>query len=162
MMNAIHFLHSNNFVHRDIKPDNLLVGSDLNLKLADFGMAGFEADLEKKNFATCCGTEQYMAPEIFSWVLEQKNTFFEGYKGKPVDIFSAGVVLFMMSLGACPFARAVPTDPQFSYMASGEWVKYWNMLEKGMEVTVSENLRSIIQGMLEPNPEKRLSSQEIA
>ena len=70
MMTALFHLHSFNVVHRDLKPDNILVDADANIKIADFGMSGAVEDLDEMNFSTCCGTESYMAPEIFQTALE--------------------------------------------------------------------------------------------
>lgn len=61
-MNAVQYIHENNFAHRDIKLENILINEQLNLKLADFGFASKLTEGQK--FERIMGTEGYMAPEL--------------------------------------------------------------------------------------------------
>jgi serine/threonine protein kinase len=81
-------------VHRDLKLENILVDEKLNLKVADFGFATYKKIEKLKSYR---GTLTYMAPEI----KEQKI-----YKGKEVDMFSCGVILFIIVQGIFPFKEA--------------------------------------------------------
>jgi len=94
--------------HRDIKPENILLDKDFNIKLCDFGFAHSLEGREGKNtLKTVCGTESYMAPEIF---LDKK------YNGSVVDLFASGIVLFIMMAGTPPFSKADPVkDPHYRY-----------------------------------------------
>lgn len=81
---ALHYLHENNFIHRDIKSSNILLDQNWVCKISDFGMtreAGM-ADAEAMRM-TICGTDEYMAPELL---------FDEEYT-KAVDVYSFGMVL---------------------------------------------------------------------
>jgi serine/threonine protein kinase len=82
-------MNDEGYCHRDIKLENLLLDSDFNLKLSDFG---FSSILMKDNqlLMTMKGTLGYMAPEIFQG---------KGYHGELTDIFALGVVLFGMIFG---------------------------------------------------------------
>jgi len=94
MMNGLHYLHSRGFAHRDMKPENILLSAKFILKIADFG---FSISLKGRDntgvLRTKLGTAGYMAPEVLE----------HHYEGKSVDIFAAGVILFVMYAGSPPF-----------------------------------------------------------
>ena len=95
LCSALKYLHEKKIVHRDLKPENLLYASpadDANLKVADFGLARMltAGDMMK----TACGTPGYVAPEIL------KN---KGYDSGAVDMWSAGVILYILLCGFPPF-----------------------------------------------------------
>jgi len=73
-----------------VKPENILLDKDFNLKLTDFG---FSTCLSRGELHTRLGTEGYMAPEI-----RTKN-----YDGKKIDMFAAGIILFILYSGSPPF-----------------------------------------------------------
>ena len=78
------YMQSLNLVHRDLKPENILVDDGLKIKVADFGFSTYRNTHKLSSYR---GTRTYMAPEIH----EHKV-----YDGKKADIFSAGVILFIM------------------------------------------------------------------
>lgn len=82
------------------RPENILLDSNFQLKLADFGLANITSDADTV-LETECGTKSYMAPEIFEH---------QGYYGGSVDVWSAGVVLFIMLCGSPPFDIANGKD----------------------------------------------------
>ena len=103
-MNALHT--QANLAHMDIKLENILVGSDGNLKLCDFGMVeSVDSDLIKRQ-----GTEMYMAPEI----IDKRHG--ETYRGVPADIFALGVLLWILAFGTPPFAEASSRDRNYSIL----------------------------------------------
>lgn len=84
--------------HRDIKLENMLLGADYNLKVADFGLAGpMGGRFGEGVLKTHVGTEGSQAPEILAG---------ESYKGNEVDLFALGVSLFTMVVGFPPFNEA--------------------------------------------------------
>lgn len=80
-------------VHRDIKLDNILLDQSGRIKICDFGVSR-QVRSEKERMHDQCGTPAYIAPEIL------KN---RGYKGFKVDMWSAGVCLYVMLVGTVPF-----------------------------------------------------------
>jgi len=92
---AVLYLHTNNIVHRDLKVENVLLDANGNCKLADFGFSNFQP--KDKNLETFCGSPPYAAPELFHG---------KYYYGPPVDIWSLGVILYVLTCGGLPFDGA--------------------------------------------------------
>lgn len=92
IVEGVQYLHRINIVHRDMKPENLLLDHNKNIKIVDFGLSNTfkEAELLK----TACGSPCYAAPEM----IEGKK-----YDGELVDIWSIGVILYALICGFLPF-----------------------------------------------------------
>ncbi|KAI0559889.1 Serine/threonine protein kinase [Gracilaria domingensis] len=98
MLQGLSYLHSSNIVHRDIKPENVLVQSvhPLIIRITDFGFANFvdpSSSAPQTDLKSMVGTGCYMAPEV----IDSRG------HGKPVDIYSTGVVMFRLLSGRLPF-----------------------------------------------------------
>uniref|UniRef100_A0A1B0BCU1 non-specific serine/threonine protein kinase n=1 Tax=Glossina palpalis gambiensis TaxID=67801 RepID=A0A1B0BCU1_9MUSC len=92
ILSAVDYCHKKGIVHRDLKAENLLLDNNMNIKIADFG---FSNHFKKGELlATWCGSPPYAAPEVF----EGKQ-----YTGPEIDIWSLGVVLYVLVCGALPF-----------------------------------------------------------
>lgn len=109
MLDTIEYIHSKGAVHRDIKLENILIDYDLNLKLTDFGFSTYKSVEKLQSYH---GTKTYMAPEI------KKG---EVYNGKSTDIFSIGVVLFIMVKGVFPFLEAISSDHYYKLILDGNY-----------------------------------------
>lgn len=132
-------MHSYGVAHLDIKPDNVLIDSEFNLKLADFGMAGVKQSIDEL-FTDCVGTAQYKAPEI-NGVQE--------YDGFKADVYSAGVTLFTMFSGIPPYSKADISDPYYKAMANNDWAKFWTYHEKYAANKFEDaELKSLLEGMM--------------
>uniref|UniRef100_A0A0A1XES8 non-specific serine/threonine protein kinase n=1 Tax=Zeugodacus cucurbitae TaxID=28588 RepID=A0A0A1XES8_ZEUCU len=92
ILSAVEYCHMKNIVHRDLKAENLLLDINMNIKIADFGFSNHFKVGEL--LATWCGSPPYAAPEVF----EGKQ-----YTGPEIDIWSLGVVLYVLVCGALPF-----------------------------------------------------------
>ena len=92
LINGIAYCHSKSILHRDIKLDNILLSSNGEVKICDFGVS--KAVKRGEMMTEQCGTPAYIAPEILAD---------RGYEGFAVDIWSAGVVLYAMLYGVVPF-----------------------------------------------------------
>lgn len=103
LITVFSYLHSNNVAHRDIKPENILLDSNCKIKLADFGFATILDEGQKNR--TVLGTERYMSPEILG------N---HSYDAKKADIFSLGVVFYVLAMGNPPFIKSdIQKDPYY-------------------------------------------------
>eukprot|EP01064_Diplonema_japonicum_P008624 TRINITY_DN16065_c0_g1_i1.p1 TRINITY_DN16065_c0_g1~~TRINITY_DN16065_c0_g1_i1.p1 ORF type:complete len:480 (+),score=42.16 TRINITY_DN16065_c0_g1_i1:70-1509(+) len=100
IIEGIQYCHTQGVVHRDLKPQNILLSSTDQIKLADFGFSRFQNINEEGKVSkslrlqTQCGTPNYAAPEIFLG---------QGYDGFKTDIWSCGVILYVMLSGTVPF-----------------------------------------------------------
>lgn len=92
IVEAVAYLHDENVAHRDLKMQNILVDEEFAIKLIDFGFASVTSP--KKKFTVFCGTYSYMSPELVNRV---------PYDGKASDVWSLGVLLYMMLVGDFPF-----------------------------------------------------------
>jgi serine/threonine-protein kinase ULK/ATG1 len=129
-------LSVNKVIHRDLKPQNILIKHGV-VKIADFGLA--KKFMNSEFFQTFVGTPSHMAPEIIRG---------EPYTEK-VDVYSAGAILYEMLYGAAPF--------QFC----GDYGKLLKAKDCGMKqnkiVKISQKSKDLLKGMLEPNPENRIN-----
>ncbi|KAK3328894.1 calcium/calmodulin-dependent protein kinase [Apodospora peruviana] len=146
VLGAVNYLHQNNVVHRDLKPENLLYRSkalDSDLVLADFGIAKM-LDTKDEVLTTMAGSFGYAAPEV---MLKQGH-------GKPVDMWSMGVITYTLLCGYSPF-RSENLQDLIDECSSAQVVfheRYWK--------DVSDDAKSFIMKLLQPKPEDRWSSEE--
>eukprot|EP00127_Corallochytrium_limacisporum_P003036 Clim_evm83s144 gene=Clim_evmTU83s144 len=144
MAEAIDYLHGLGIVHRDLKPSNILFSDDGMLKLADFGFSKFAAPTDTMEGPA--GTILYYAPEVCNG---------ESYT-RAVDIWSLGVILYCMVTGIYPFRGK--TDPEIMHnITKGDY----NRTSKRY-VPLTEEVKDLIDKMLQVEPSKRLPLKEVA
>lgn len=150
LVSALDYLHNNKVAHRDLKPENLLLDDALNLKLADFGFATLFEENQKNT--TKLGTQRYMSPEL----LNKKP-----YSAAKADVFAAGVILFIFYSGHPPFHEGRPEDPYYNvFMKSRQ--KFWDFHSKqNKKRFYSESYKALVSGMLEFDPEKRFTIEQV-
>lgn len=136
LLDALEYIHSRGISHRDIKPQNILLNQDFNLKVTDFG---FSTYLSRGELRTKLGTEAYMAPEIRT----------RKYNGKEVDLFAAGVILFILYSGSPPFEKATPTDPYYKVLMDKKHSVFWNgHSRRRLEGFYTDQFKDLINRML--------------
>ncbi|WEW60673.1 Chk1 protein kinase [Emydomyces testavorans] len=156
LVNAVGFMHSKGVGHRDIKPENILLASDGNLKLADFGLATlFEYNGSTKLCTTLCGSPPYIAPEVIQ-CSKRRQSRGEGYMADRADIWSCGVVLFVLLVGNTPWDS--PTDESYEYC---DYVKTDAKPEDELWQRLPAAAMSLLRGMMKINVSKRFSMQDV-
>ncbi|CAI9118329.1 OLC1v1019888C1 [Oldenlandia corymbosa var. corymbosa] len=142
LISALQFCHQNGIAHRDIKPQNLLLDEEGNLKISDFGLSALPEQLKNGLLHTACGTPAYTAPEV---------VYRKGYDGTKADAWSCGVLLYVFLVGSLPFDDS---DLPKMYRAM-------NRRMFSFPEWVSKPARSIICRLLDPNPVTRLTIEEV-
>ncbi|XP_061049841.1 serine/threonine-protein kinase SIK1 isoform X2 [Eubalaena glacialis] len=140
ILSAVEYCHSHNIVHRDLKTENLLLDGNMDIKLADFGFGNFYKPGEP--LSTWCGSPPYAAPEVF----EGKE-----YEGPQLDIWSLGVVLYVLVCGSLPFDG--PSLPALRQ----------RVLEGRFRIPffMSRDCETLIRRMLAVDPTKRITISQI-
>ncbi|GAV71434.1 Pkinase domain-containing protein/NAF domain-containing protein [Cephalotus follicularis] len=139
LVSAVDFCHSRGVYHRDLKPENLLLDDKGNLNVSDFGLSALaEQRWNDGLLHTQCGTPSYVAPEVLRKY---------GYDGAKADIWSCGVILFVLLAGYLPFQ-----DENMMKM-------YKKVLRAQFEFPpwISTDARRLISKLLVADPEKRIT-----
>ncbi|KAL5576122.1 hypothetical protein UlMin_017821 [Ulmus minor] len=143
LVSAVDYCHSRGVFHRDLKPENLLLDENGDLKVSDFGLSALPEQLWNDGLLhTRCGTPAYVAPEV----LRKK-----GYDGAKADLWSCGVVLFVLLAGYLPFQ-----DENVMKM-------YRKVFKAEYEFPLwfSVDAKELISKLLVADPAKRISIPEI-
>ncbi len=148
LVEGVMVLHLQGIVHRDIKIDNILLDKKWNIKIVDFG---YSTEYEDDTLLTSyIGTTSYAAPEIL------KNV---PYLGTKTDVFSLGVVLYVLVIGQMSFLKASVKDDCYKNIIKGDYDGFWNM--KSKLGYFSCEFKDLINKMLTFNPKERISLDEI-
>lgn len=143
LISAVDFCHSRGVYHRDLKPENLLLDEEGNLKVTDFGLSAFTEHLKQDGLLhTTCGTPAYVAPEVLGK---------KGYDGAKADIWSCGVILYVLLAGFLPFQ-------------DDNLVSMYRKIYKGdfkCPPWFSSEARRLITKLLDTNPNTRISCAKI-
>ena len=142
ILKGLKYIHNHKIIHRDLKPGNLFLNQKIQLKIGDFGLASkLEYDGQKRY--SICGTPNYIAPEI----LEEKGYSYE------VDIWSLGVIAYTMFFGVTPF-ETDDADKTYKRIKA-------NCYSFPVGITISPQAKSLITQILNPDPSKRLTIEQI-
>lgn len=154
LVSGVSFMHSKGVAHRDLKPENILMSDSGNLKLADFGMATmFEYKGQRKQSSTMCGSPPYIAPEVLQCGRGDKTS---KYSPDLVDIWSCGVILFVLLVGNTPWDEPTSTSWEFQ-----EYVKTNGRSTDGLFERLPADALSLLRGMMNVDPKNRFSFARI-
>lgn len=143
LINAVDYCHSRGVYHRDLKPENLLLDSCGALKVSDFGLSAFSPQVREDGLLhTTCGTPNYVAPEVLSD---------KGYDGTASDIWSCGVILFVLMAGYLPF-----DEPNLMAL----YKKIWKA-DFTFPSWFSSGAKKFLKRVLDPNPQTRITVPQI-
>ncbi|KAH9830424.1 snf 1 [Rhodofomes roseus] len=140
IISGIEYSHRLKIVHRDLKPENVLLDADQNVKIADFGLSN---EIKDGDFLkTSCGSPNYAAPEVIRGGL---------YTGPEIDVWSCGVILYVMLCGRLPFEDE-DVQSLFTKISQGVYT---------MPHYLSPDAQDLISRMLAVDPVKRITVPEI-
>ncbi|GJN14915.1 hypothetical protein PR202_gb01792 [Eleusine coracana subsp. coracana] len=144
LVSAVGFCHARGVFHRDLKPENLLVDERGDLKVSDFGLSAVADQSHTDGLLhTFCGTPSYVAPEVLAR---------RGYDGAKADIWSCGIILFVLMAGYLPFH-----DQNLSWPCTGKIYRG----EFRCPRWFSKDLTGLLNRLLDTNPETRITIAEI-
>ena len=158
LFSAVEYLHSIHIIHRDIKPENILINSPSDIKLADFGLAKVLTAWTVNS--TPCGTSFYIAPEIIRGIELQgvKPLCTNREEVKFVDLWSCGVVMFMLLAGTPPFSGQVKTSSERKALLTK--IDRGVLFPEAQWQTISEDAKDLILGMLCQDTHRRLTATQ--
>ncbi|XP_009392162.2 CBL-interacting protein kinase 1-like [Musa acuminata AAA Group] len=143
LIDAVSYCHEKGVFHRDLKPENVLLDTQGNAKISDFGLSALPQQFGHDGLLhTTCGSPNYVAPEVIA------N---KGYDGAMSDIWSCGVILYVILTGCLPF-----DDTNLA-------VLYQKILKGDVQIPkwLSPGARNLITRILDPNPHTRMNMAQI-
>lgn len=144
LISAVSYCHSRGIYHRDLKPENILIDENGDLKVSDFGLSATTDQIQPFDglLHTVCGSPAYVAPEILT---------IKGYDGAKTDVWSCGIILYVMTAGYFPFY-----DQNLMLM--------YKKIYKGefrCPKWMSPDVKRILSRLLDVNPATRITIEEI-
>ncbi|KAF9662841.1 hypothetical protein SADUNF_Sadunf18G0096200 [Salix dunnii] len=164
---AVDYCHSRGVYHRDLKPENLLMDANGILKVSDFGLSALPQQVREDGLLhTTCGTPNYVAPEVIN------N---KGYDGAKADLWSCGVILFVLMAGYLPFEEpnlmalykkrwGNQTPSTVGNLNYYDWKVNHNSIFKAdftCPPWFSSSAKKLIKRILDPNPSTRITIAEL-
>ncbi|KAK6089882.1 hypothetical protein P3W45_001085 [Vairimorpha bombi] len=140
ILSAVDYIHKNSIVHRDMKIENILLDENDNIKIIDFGLSNFYDN--KMLLNTFCGSLYFAAPELLRG---------NRYCGPEIDVWSLGVILYVLLNGSVPF-----DDKDVAHLQ--------DKIKEGrfqFSNSISDNSKDLIMNMLQPDSLNRFSLQQV-
>ena len=161
IISGLKYLHTNGIIHRDIKPNNILLDKDNICKITDFNVSTILENLKDDNIGKKISTADHFRPpeSCYMFLDEGKNEENEKekeYKGKPIDIWSLGVTAYILAYNKFPF------DSEDNNI-----IELFTKISKA-EYEIPEypkrckTIKKIIKNCLEKDPDKRITIEELS
>eukprot|EP00808_Paulinella_micropora_P030927 g66398.t1 len=152
---GLEYIHSKGIYHRDLKPENLVLDQHFNLKMVDFGLAALLSEHGSQRLHSGVGSQPYSAPEVY-----YARQLFEGlgYDGGPADIWSCGVILFVMLVGRPPFLRPLMRNYGPGLKKDNHFIEI--LQGKGFG-DISPAAKNLLEGMFTLDPSRRFTLKQI-
>ena len=149
---AVKYLHENDIAHCDLKPENILLDKNFNPKINDFGFSQ-KFDGKNGNFLLHKRSRSpiYSSPDV-------RLASTKGFNGIKNDIFSLGVLLFVITIGDFPFESTTYSDEKYKFIIKGRFSQYWEFFNY---INISDEFKDLINNLISINPSKRLTIDEI-
>ena len=151
ILNALGECHREGIVHNDIKAENCLITNNFDIKLTDFGYAKITNNIEDKLF-DWKGTLLYSSPEV-------KMYETKGYYGIKNDLYSLGILLFVITVGTLPFNYPGLSDIHYKQLAKEDYVSFWKAFES--KACLTDECKDLINSMICFDCNKRISMDNI-
>ncbi|KAI3964683.1 hypothetical protein MKW92_049833 [Papaver armeniacum] len=143
LIHAVDYCHSRGVFHRDLKLENLLLDANGDLKVSDFGLSALPQQLREDGLLhTMCGTPNYVAPEVLNG---------KGYNGAKADLWSCGVILFVLMAGYFPFDDSNLMELYKKICKAEYLIPSW----------LSSGSKKVIKRILDPDPSTRITFAEL-
>ncbi|CAI5737716.1 unnamed protein product [Peronospora farinosa] len=151
---ALEFMHSQHVIHRDIKPDNLLLSQEGHLKVIDFGTAK-DQDGESSDVCQFCGTAFYVSPEV----LHDKPA------SRAADLWALGCLIFQEQLNFCLFQCFLMFTGRAPFVAENDYLTFQMIInhssdEFDIPSSVPDTAQDLIRKLLVQDPDERIGAQQ--
>ena len=152
IVSTVKYLHKNNIAHCDIKPENVLMNINYRPLLNDFGFSqifdGANGDYIVHHFS---GTPIYCAPET-------RKAYVKGFDAIKNDIYSLGVLLFVITIGEFPYEIASFSDDKYRYIIKKNYNRFWEYFN---DIEISDEFKDLINGLICITPSQRFNIEQI-
>jgi len=151
LVEGIEYLHSKGVAHMDLKLENLLLGADCKLKIADFDLAWVEGDRNVRGKGTC----NYRSPELMERNCEDP---------KAADLYSAGIILFTFKTGGFPCLEDTLVENEDLYgVMFDEEEKFWEIHDKihKSKIQFEDDFKELFMSLVRANPNERATISDI-
>jgi serine/threonine protein kinase len=152
IVQTVKYLHMNNIAHCDIKPENVLMNINYRPLLNDFGFSqifdGANGDYIVHHFS---GTPIYCAPET-------RKAYVKGFDAIKNDIYSLGVLLFVITIGEFPYEIASFSDDKYRYIIKKNYNRFWEYFN---DIEISDEFKDLINGLICITPSQRFNIEQI-